>query len=61
MPITMCKSNSGFSAVLSSSFSGKPRQICRFDYLEAVAVWLLWFNELKPLLVRYCSCTNRYA
>ena len=50
----MCKSNSGFSAVLNNSFSVEPRQICRFDYLEAVAVWLLWFNEQKPLLVRYC-------
>ena len=54
----MSKSNSGFNAVLSGSFSVEPRQICRFDYLTAVAIWLLWFNELKPLLSRYCSCTN---
>jgi len=46
----MCKSNSGFSAVLSGSVSVEPRQICRFDYLEMVAVWLLGINELKPLL-----------
>jgi len=55
----MCKSNSGFSGVSGGSGSILPRQICRFDYLEAVAIWLLGINELKPLLVRYCSCTNR--
>jgi len=56
---TMCKSNSGFSAVFSSSFSVEPRQIYRFDYLEAVAVWLLALNELKPLFSATALAPNR--
>ena len=55
----MCKSNSGFSAVLSGSFSVEPRQICRFDYLTAVAIWLLEINELKPLFSATALAPNR--
>ena len=50
IPLTTCKSNSGFSGNFSGSASVLPRQIYRFDYLDMVVIWLLGCNELKPLL-----------
>jgi hypothetical protein len=50
IPLTTCKSNSGFSGNFSGSASILPRQIYRFDYLDMVVIWLLGCNELKPLL-----------
>jgi len=57
--ITTCKRNSGFIAVLIGSFSIEPRQICRFDYLTAVVIWLLGINELKPLFSATALTPNR--
>ena len=40
-PTTINISNSGFCEYLGGSGSNQPHQICRFDYLDKVQLWLL--------------------
>jgi hypothetical protein len=61
IPLTTCKSNSGFSGNFSGSASVLPRQIYRFDYLDMVVIWLLGCNELKPLLSATALAPARYG
>ena len=50
IPLTLHIKNSEISEYSGGVAHIGLRQICRFDYLKKVAIWLLWFNELKPLL-----------
>lgn len=53
----MYKSNSGFRGYLGVSGSNQPRQICRFDYLNKVQLWLLSNLTRNRFKVRYYSYT----
>jgi len=55
----MCKSNNGFSEYFSGSGSFQLRQIFDLTNLQRLKIWLFGYNELKPLVIRNCSCTNR--
>ena len=60
MWLTMCKGNSGFSGNFSGSTSFKPRQIFDLTNFQRLKIWLLGCNELKPLVIPYYFCANRY-
>ncbi len=59
--VTMCKSNSGFSGNFSGTASFKPRQIFDLTNFQRLKIWLIGSNELKPLVIRYYSCTQPLA
>ena len=58
---TLNISNSGFCRFSGGSGSNQPRQICRFDYLDKVQLWLLSNLIRNRFKVRYCSYYYRYA
>ena len=55
----MFKSNSGFSGVFGGSGSILPRQIFDLTNFQMLKIWLFGCSELKPLVIRNCSCTHR--
>ncbi len=57
---TLYKSNSGFCGCANGSSSNHPRQICRFDYLEKVQLWLLCNLTRNRYKIRYYSYTGRW-
>jgi len=57
--VTMFKSNSGFSGNFSGSASFQHRQIFDLTNFQRLKIWLFGCSELKPLVIRNCSCTNR--
>jgi len=58
-PTTINISNSGFFEYLGGSGSYQPRQICRFDYLDKVQLWLLSNLIQNRFKARYCSYSSR--
>ena len=55
----MYKNNSGFAGNSSIVAHIQPRQIFDLTTFQMIKIWLFGCNELKPLVVRYYSYTNR--